>query len=153
MIRISEYLDRLDDVELKSLIGLIILYKRERDKYIKALGKEDSSIITMNDDGQMILRTTTVSAFVQTGDFELNFLRQLIKEYKTSERAFEKFKELIDIVWKGWLPPYTLCVSSSHFYLEWEETIKKSILIHSIDSRIDLGFDKFLSVLRGDFRK
>ncbi len=154
MIRISEYLDRLNDEELKALVGSIVLYKRKRNKYIEALKKENISTITMNDAGKMVLRTTNVSAFVEAGDLELDFLRQLIKEFKTSEKAFEKFQELIEITWKGWLPPYTFSVSGSYYNLEWSEEITKdSKYNHNLCSKIELGFDEFLNVLKGDFRK
>lgn len=152
MIRVSEYLDRLNDEELKALVGSIVLYKRKRDKYIEALKKENISIITMNDAGKMVLRTTNVSAFCEAGNFELDFLRQLIKEFKTSEKAFEKFQELIEITWKGWLPPYTFSVSGSYYNLEWSEEIdKKRKYNHNLCSKTELGFDKFLDVLKRRF--
>lgn len=152
MIRISEYLDRLNDEKLKALVGSIVLYKRKRDKYIEALKKENISIITMDNAGKMVLRTTNVSAFCEAGDFELDFLRQLIKEFKTSETAFEKFQELIEITWKGWLPPYTFSVSGSYYNLEWSEEItKNSKYNHNLCSKIELGFDEFLDVLKRRF--
>jgi hypothetical protein len=154
MTNIKEYTDKISssEGELVKLINLIANYKRERAHY-EALGKKDTNTIVMNDDGNMVLRTTVVSAFVQAGDFELDFLRQLIREFKTSEKAFEKFQELIDITWKGWLPPYTF--SAFNFYdLAWsEEVTKNCTCTHHLCSRIELGFDKFLDVLRGDFKK
>lgn len=142
----------LSEPELGVLIDKIVNYKRKRNKFILSLEKAEVNELATSKRGKMCLRTSTICEFMKPADIELDFLRELIKEFNTGEEAFEKFKELINVLWVI-LPPYTLSAGGEYYGFEYEEEEKKeenSSTSRHLWTKISLGFDHFVEKLRED---
>lgn len=136
-----------DEKELNLLIDKITNYKRKRSKWIEALDKKEINEIVKKGNREY-LRTTAVCEFIEPGDIEISFLRQLIKEFGTSEKAFEKFKSLTDVLW-NLIPPYKLGAGNCYFDLDFlEDKFGSSEYHRHCYCRLDKGFDKFVEKIK-----